>query len=173
MTTTLGPAPNGPLHANCGPRLDLFYDLGRCINPSGDNTYDMYEPIKERYGVYIFLDAPNNSSHTLYVGEARDQSLMKRITQNYTKNSGGTFRDNWAAKHGGREISKGDSKQERIDKRVGNLGIFKIALRSRGWRIITISFPQTQGGQKRRQDLWIHGLEKILIGFLDPKYNKD
>ena len=171
MTTTPGPAPNGPLHANCGPRIDLFCDLGRCINPSGDNTYDMYEPINKRCGVYIFLDASSHPLRPLYVGEASHQSLKERITQNFNKSTGGTFRDNWAAKHGGEKILTDDNDDEKAKKIKNNLRLFESALHDNGWIIITISFLPTQGEQKRRQDLYIHGIEKILIGFLDPEYN--
>lgn len=168
MTGTTGRTANSASQANCGPRIDLFCNLGQCFRDDR-NDYSMYEPIKDRYGVYIFLDLSN---HPLYIGEAHDQDLYDRIKQNFTKSSGGTFRDNWARKNGGQDVSI-DSKEDKEDKRKKNLCLFKRKLRDKNnaWKIITISFARVECEQKRRNH-WIHVLEKALIGFFDPEYNK-
>ena len=141
---------------DCRPKITCIGELSAPIsNGDSRNDYEIFEGVKERYGVYIFLD---ESKIPLYVGEAADQPLKDRIIQNYNKTSGGTFRDNY-----GGETSNGKPNVEE------NLRLFKEALRSgdlRGANIITISIPK----KKRR---WIHVLEKALIGFLEPKYNKE
>ena len=85
----------------------------------------------------------------LYVGEAYKQDLKDRITQNYTPgDSGGDFRDNW------REMEH------------QCFEAFKTALG--GWRIITISVSDNSRSLRN----WIHALEAVLIGLLQPRYNK-
>lgn len=107
------------------------------------NDYGIFEDIDKYYGVYIFVD---ESDRALYVGEAHAQSLKNRITQNYTEsNTGGAFRKNWCEKNG---------------KKFCN---FKNEFGK--WKLMAIS----TSNQERR---WIHILEKALIVFLDPKYNK-
>lgn len=132
-----------PQNGNVNFKIEYFDNLGRSFERSGSrNDYSIFESIKDRYGVYIFED--NNKA--LYIGESRGQYLKDRITQNYTPNdSGGGFRDNWC------EMENQD------------FDAFKTALS--GWRIITISIAS-------RSDHWIHALEAVLIGFLQPKYNK-
>lgn len=116
-------------------------------NNGGNNDYAVFKEIIDRYGVYIFQNRMNNQ--ILYVGEAYRQDLKQRITQNYTPgDSGGDFRDNWC----GMEHQDFDT--------------FKAALGS--WRIITISVSDNSGSQCN----WIHALEAVLIGLLQPRYNK-
>ena len=133
-----------PQNENVNFKIDHFDNLGRPFR-SGNNEYSIFESIENRYGVYIFQD--NNSNSVLYVGEAREQDLKERITQNYTqRDSGGNFRKNWC------EMENRD------------FDAFKTALR--GWRITTMSIASRSDGN------WIHALEAVLIGFLRPKYNK-
>lgn len=113
----------------------------------GRNNYAIFGRIKNRYGVYIFQDRSN--SEILYVGEAYKQDLKKRVTQNYKEgdNSGG-FRKNWCKRN------------------RQNFDAFKTALG--GWRIITISVSDNSRSLRN----WIHALEAVLIGLLQPEYNE-
>lgn len=133
--------------------------IGNLSDPISDNSsnndYKIFKEVKDEYGVYIFLD---ESKIPLYVGEAAGQTLKERIIQNYTQDFGGTFRDNYGGK------KKADGKTKDIE---ANLECFKNALRNKQWSIMTISVRKQD---KRR---WIHVLEKALIGFLEPKYNKE
>ncbi|MDQ7091697.1 MAG: hypothetical protein Q9M50_13855 [Methylococcales bacterium] len=82
----------------------------------------------------------------LYVGEAHDQDLKERISQNYTeRDSGGTFRINWCR----------DNKQ--------GFDQFKNALDN--WDIKIVSIDTTSK--------WlIIAIEAILITALNPQYNR-
>lgn len=117
----------------------------------GKDKYKIFDGVKDDYGVYIFLD---ESKTPLYVGEAAGQTLKCRITQYYTSSSGATFSKNY----GGKDI-------------------FETALRTKDWSIVTISVRPAAGGPakglSRDKRRWIHVLEKALIGFLEPRYNKD
>ena len=139
---------------DCRLKVTCIGNLADPISRRGRDKYRIFNGVKGEYGVYIFLD---ESKIPLYVGEATGQTLETRIRQNYTENSGGTFRDNYGGK-------KTDAGKKDIK---ANLRCFKDALRNKQWSIITISV--------RRQDKrrWIHVLEKVLIGFLEPKYNKE
>ena len=113
-------------------------------NSTGRNNYRIFCDLKDRHGVYIFFDKCNRP---LYVGEAPVQSLKERITQNYTANdSGGTFRKNWCKKN------------------RANFASFKKELEE--WQLIIISV------KSKDKKKWIHVLEAVMIGFLDPEYNK-
>ena len=132
------------------PKIDFFDELAQPFQRAGcGNNYEVFDSIKDRYGVYIFQDPSNRDNEILYVGEAYDQNLKRRITQNYTEgdNSGG-FRKNWC------KMNEQD------------FDAFKTALGD--WRIITISVSCNS----RSLCNWIHALEAVLIGFLRPRYNK-
>ena len=131
-----------------------------------DNDYVIFDAIEESYGVYIFLD---ENSRPEYVGEAFDQTLRNRITQNYTKSSGGTFRDNWSCQNGGDCIEKGDSDAVKKQKRARNLTILRDKYLGKGK--LALIFLESR--PTKDQCHWIHVLEKALIGFLDPTYNKE
>ena len=135
-------------------------NLGEPICEKGNNDYRIFSNIEKRYGVYIFFDDLNQP---LYVGEATVQDLKTRITQNYNKDSGGTFRDNWLEDNDGKTMSQCKNDEEKKN----NLKLFLDALKKNKWKIITISTS------KKDQSRWIHVLEKALIGFLNPKHNKD
>ena len=108
----------------------------------GTNDYEIFDAVKGRYGVYVFVDESNDF---LYVGEAHYQSLKERITQNYTENdTGGTFRENWC-------------------EQEGDFGDFKNNLGK--WRVVTVS-------TSIRNDDWIQPFESELIELLKPKYNE-
>ena len=131
------------------PKIDLFDDPAQPFPQTneGNNDYAIFNGIIDRYGVYIFQDRSNSDNGILYVGKAYKQDLKDRITQNYTLgDSGGDFRKNWCEEMEGRDFDD-----------------FKTALS--GWRIITISVAS-------RSDDWIRALEAVLIGFLQPRYNK-
>lgn len=150
MSNQNSPPQNAASSEDCRLKVTCIDNLSDPLPDDGssNNNYAIFEEVKDEYGVYIFLD---ESKIPLYVGEAAVQTLKTRICQNYTQDSGGTFRDNY----GGTKDIK------------ANLECFKDALRNKQWSIITISV--------RRQDKhrWIHVLEKALIGFLEPKYNKE
>lgn len=127
--------------------MTLFHyidDLGRPFPKAGGrNNFDLFEEIKDQYGVYIFVDGSGN---TLYVGEAHAQTLRERIAQNYTEdNDGGTFRSNWC------------------ECRDYTFSKFKQALGT--WKVAIVSTPKKNAN-------WIKPLEAILIMVLKPKYNK-
>ena len=131
------------------PKIDLFDDPAQPFPQTneGNNDYAIFNGIIDRYGVYIFQDRSNSDNGILYVGKAYKQDLKDRITQNYTPgDSGGDFRKNWCEEMEDRDFDD-----------------FKTALS--GWRIITISVAS-------RSDDWIRALEAVLIGFLQPRYNK-
>lgn len=127
------------------PKIDFFDELARPFQRAGrNNNYEVFCSIKDRYGVYIFQDCSDNT--ILYIGEAYKQDLKDRITQNYNDSSGGDFKKNWCEMNG------------------KNSDDFKTAMN--GWRIITMSVASRSSGN------WIHALEAVLIGLLQPKYNK-
>lgn len=138
-------------------------DLSDPLEKGGKKKYSIFDAVKDRYGVYVFLD---NSNRPLYVGEATGQTLKERIRQNYNTSTGGTYRDNWGERHGGEALSKDDTAEEKAMKRRINRDVFHCALRNENWKIMIMSVPTC--GQRH----WIHVLEKSLIGFFDPKYNK-
>ena len=144
-----------PQNENINFKIERFDDLGQPFplpesQPGSQNNYSIFEPIINRYGVYIFQD--NNSNSVLYVGEAREQDLKERIAQNYTPgDSGGTFRKNWC------EMESQD------------FDAFKTALSD--WRITTMSVASRSDDCRSDGD-WIHALEAVLIGFLRPRYNR-
>ena len=127
---------------NC--QISCISELSKPFTPHGEkNNYDIFEAIRHRYGVYVFVD---ESDAVLYVGKAPKQSLKKRIKQYYTHDdSGGTFRNNWC----GQNRSFED---------------FKKALGS--WKLVTVSTSEESAS-------WILPLEGILISLLEPKYNKN
>ena len=127
-------------------RINFFKNPEHPFQGNGvRNDYAIFADIISRYGVYIFQDRSNNE--ILYVGEAYRQDLKERITQNYMEgdNSGG-FRKNWC------EMNNQD------------FDAFKTAMR--GWRITTMSVASRSYGN------WIHALEAVLIGLLQPRYNR-
>ena len=130
---------------NIRPKIICISKLSKPFSSQGErNDYKIFEEVKDRYGVYIFID---QSSNVLYVGEAHKQSLKKRIQQYYTKkNSGGTFRKNWQKEEKSRSFED-----------------FKSALGD--WRVVTVSMPT---GNKA----WNRMFEGVLIYILKPRYNK-
>ena len=124
-------------------RFHCIDELGRPFEGGGQNNFDLFEEIADRYGVYIFSDG---SGDIIYVGEAHKQTLKERIAQYYTESdTGGTFRKNWC-KCGNRQFSE-----------------FKQALDT--WKLEVVS-TQTRNAN------WIRPLETRLIQTLGPKYNK-
>ena len=130
--------------------------IGNLSDPVGKDRrdkdkYKIFDEVKDDYGVYIFLD---ESKTPLYVGEAAGQTLKCRIIQNYTSSSGATFSRNYGGKN-----------------------CFETALRTEDWSIVTISVRPAGGpskeGLSQNKRRWIHVLEKALIGFLEPRHNKD
>ena len=179
MTATPGPTSNSVPQANCGPRIDLFCDLHRCFKENGDKKYSMYcERIGNRHGVYVFLSESNTP---LYVGQAFGQDLVKRIKQYYTAhNTGATFLKNWSERNGEKEIKKDEENNKEIRKRKNkeirerNFAKFKRAMEDEKWKLVTISIPRQDDDERaKEQRHWTCVLEKALIGFIDPKYNKD
>lgn len=107
------------------------------------NDYSCFQMLKERYGIYVFLE--KTTGEIMYIGEAHSQDLKTRICQNYTeKNTGGTFRINWC--------DKNNTFQE-----------FKEFLSKCELKIISIDTES--------KDL-IRALEAILISALRPLFNK-
>lgn len=145
------------------PKIICIGNLSDPVEKGGMKKYSIFDDIKNRYGVYVFLD---ESNRPLYVGEATGQTLKDRIRQNYNTGTGGTYRDNWGEKNGGQALSKDDTEEERKEKRRINRDVFHRALRDENWKIMAISVPT------RGRHHWIHVLEKSLIGFFDPEYNK-
>lgn len=112
-------------------------------NEDATNNYSVIDSVNDLYGVYIFKDKSNGGVY--YVGEARDQNLKKRVTQNFTENdTGGTFRKNY------------------IDKNKCTFNDFKSFIKDK-----QIIFFTTE------KSMIIRALESILILILKPKYNKD
>ncbi|HFD4055008.1 GIY-YIG nuclease family protein [Vibrio parahaemolyticus] len=107
------------------------------------NNYDFLCELKNRYGVYIFFD-PNTGS-TLYIGEAREQDLKKRCTQNFAENdNGGTFKNNYMK-------FENKTYSEFIDQ-VQKIKLLFIACES---------------------NIAVRALESLLILLLKPRFNKD
>jgi len=108
------------------------------------NDYSCFKPLIDHFGVYIFQD--KSSREVFYVGEAHEQDLKTRITQNYTENNtGGTFRKNWC------EDESKDFKQ------------FKSFLANCLIRTISINIDSRS---------LILAVEAILVTALNPKYNR-
>ena len=129
---------------NIRPKIICISELSKPFPSKGvNNDYGFFRGVESRYGVYVFVDKSNS---VLYVGEAHEQSLKDRITQNYTKDdTGGTFRDNW-------QEEEGRSFED-----------FKSALGD--WRIVTVSIPT-------KNKAWNRMFEGVLIYVLKPRYNK-
>jgi len=112
-------------------------------NNDSENDYSVINPVNDLYGVYIFRD--KNNGDVFYVGEARDQNLKTRVTQNFTeKNTGGTFKNNY------------------IEKNKCTFNDFKLFIEDK-----QIIFIATEKNMTAR------ALESILILVLKPQYNKD
>ena len=151
------------------------------VQPAEVDCYEADKPEEiesGRIGVYIYVDTAGD---ILYIGEAfaQNRDLRKRIGQNYIVDNAGTFRANWAPRNGGGKESKkkvehmtGKEKQIRDDIIEDNIRRFKCA--AKNWMIITLSVSKNfEVGEAKKQRRLIHVLEKALIAFLDPKYNKD
>lgn len=132
-------------------RIDIICDLHEPFRQqNGQNDYAIFEPLKMRYGVYIFQHEITGA--VLYVGRCGDspsqeQDLKGRITQYYTeKDTGGTFKNNWTGT-------------------LRNFEQFKFATRS--WRLVVISIDELT-----EEEIKIIGeLEKFLIFHIRPIYN--
>ncbi len=128
-------------------RVIIIDNLAQPFCDDGCNSYEIFDLVSDRYGVYMFLE--RECGKVLYVGEAYEQDLKCRITQNYTeRDTGGTFRKNWCEPEE-REFSE-----------------FQAKLSS--WKILTISSETNTDETKN----WIHACEKTLIGLCTPLYNK-
>ena len=124
-----------------------------------EDKYEIFDELENCHGVYIFVD---HSFRALYVGKAATQSLSKRIKQNYTQDSGGTFRKNFA-KESGEDCE--DVRKE--------LCIFRRALNGCDWRIVAIRIRKGDGQElTKAEKSLICILESALIAFLNPCYNK-
>ena len=120
----------------------LFDNLAAPFN-CGNNNYSCFDSLDDRYGVYVFQE--KNTGEVLYIGQAYQQDLKMRISQNYTENdTGGTFRKNWCS----------DNNAHFYD--------FKNALNY--WVIKTILIPVVSKDSIRE-------IEACLIKILNPKYN--
>lgn len=125
----------------------IIDNLAEPFSDGGLNSYKIFDPISNRYGIYMFFE--RESGRVLYVGEAYHQDLKYRITQNYTKkNTGGTFRKNWCETEG-KEFNE-----------------FKGKLFD--WKILAIC-RETNTEEARN---WIHACEITQIGLCTPLYNK-
>jgi len=117
------------------------------FNASGRNSYKCFESLIGRYGMYVF--ECKNTGDIFYVGEAHDQDLKDRITQNYTEDdSGGTFRDNWL----GHSNNTGKSFDD-FEKFLENCTIKTISINS-------------------IQKYAIIAIESMMVLMLNPIYNK-
>ena len=106
-----------------------------------NNDYSLLDTVKESHGIYIFRNILNND--ILYIGEAHEQYLKDRISQNFTKNdSGGTFRTNY------------------MEKESKTFNDFKELLNNS--QILSITMDK---------GILIKALESLLIAVLNQKYN--
>ncbi|MEX8505945.1 hypothetical protein [Leptothrix ochracea] len=124
--------------------VQVFSNLSAPFSNGQQNNYSCFNSITDSFGVYVVQ--VKGTGEVLYVGEAHQQDLKTRITQNYTENdTGGTFRKNWC----------NDNSQ--------NFNQFKTSLSN--WDIKIISIDT----ELRRL---IIAVEAILIAVLKPKHNK-
>lgn len=108
------------------------------------NNYSYFQPLVNRFGVYVIQE--KRTGKVLYVGEAHEQNLKERITQNYTeKDTGGSFRNNW------------------LEMEHQDFNGFKALLAECTIKTVLIN--------KKLKKLII-SIETSLISALQPKYNK-
>jgi len=123
--------------------IKIINDLSNIITDDRNNNYENFEIINVDYGVYIFKE--KGTSKILYIGEAKKQTLKKRIIQNFKESdTDGTFRKNY------------------MEQESANFNDFKNLIKTT--EIIMIVCPK---------NIIISALEAILINVLKPKYNKD
>jgi excinuclease UvrABC nuclease subunit len=122
--------------------IHIVDSLGGVWRHGRSNSYSIFAGVENRYGVYIFK---SKEGDIYYVGEARDQDLKDRVTQNFrATDSGGTFRNNFLA-------------EENSDFEG-----FKAFLSDKEILFFTMD-----------SGMLIRALESILILTLRPKYNRD